>query len=270
MLRYSLAKIAKRPKGTVVELPPIEERLSTVKQYHAALRVMLAGIAAETRETIIPLYRAELEHKRAVSGLMADADRSWFQRVAALATSLQRSASETVNRILGLEAQRHTAGFMAAAKKALGIDLRAVVRDEDLEEYLRDVAGRNASLIQGLADDVIKRIEQTVYENSIAGNSVTTLRKALTEQFGIADRRAGLIARDQSAKLNSDLNRIRQQQAGITTYKWLTSRDERVRARHKKLEGKEYKWGEPTGAENGLPPGQPIQCRCLARAIVEF
>ena len=56
----------------------------------------------------------------------------------------------------------------------------------------------------------------------------------------------------------------------MTSYTWMTSRDERVRPRHKELDGKEYEYGKPTGAEDGLPPGQPIMCRCVARGIVEI
>lgn len=273
MLRYSLSKLGRqagRKKGTTAELPIIEGRLGTEKAYYAALRSMLTQMATEARESVIPLYEAELSAKRAQRAYTGDADQSWFSRIKALTVALQRVASDTVNRILNLEAQRHTEQFMATAKKAIGIDLRSVVQQEDLAEYLVEAAGRNTSLITGLADDTIKRIEQTVYNNSIAGNSVTTLRKALQEDFGISDRRAKLIARDQTAKLNSDLNRRRQEQAGVTSYSWLTSRDERVRERHRKLEGKVYKWGEATGAEGGLPPGQPVNCRCVSRGIVEF
>lgn len=270
MRRYSLASLAERPKGTKVELPIVDARLSADKAYYSALRTMLTQIAAETRERIIPLYQAEIEQKRSLRAFTGDADRSWFTVLAALSAQLQRIASNTVSRILDLEAQRHTDTFMATAKRALGIDLRAVVLQEDLTEYMQAAAARNASLIQSLGDDVVKRIEQTVYANSIAGNSVTTLRKALQEQFGIADHRAKLIARDQTAKLNSDLNRIRQQQAGVTSYVWTTAHDERVRPLHRSLDGRTYKWGENTGAEGGLPPGQPIRCRCVARGIVEF
>jgi uncharacterized protein with gpF-like domain len=39
---------------------------------------------------------------------------------------------------------------------------------------------------------------------------------------------------------------------------------------HRSLDGKVYEYGKPTGAEQGLPPGQPINCRCVARGIVEF
>ncbi|MEJ8308593.1 phage minor head protein [Agrobacterium larrymoorei] len=273
MLRYSMSKLGKRAgrkAGTSAELPIIEARLSAEKAYYSALRSMLARMAAETPESIIPLYEAERAQKRTQSGLVADADQFWFGRVNALAQALTRVATNTVNRILDLEAQRHTSTFIDTARRALGINLAAVVQQEDLADYLVTAAARNASLITGLADDTIKRIQQTVYQNSIAGDSVTTLRKALVQDFGISDRRAKLIARDQTAKLTSDLNRIRQEQAGVTSYKWTTSHDERVRERHKQLDGRAYKWGQATGAEGGLPPGQPINCRCIARGVVEF
>ena len=271
MLRYSIAKLGRqsgRKAGTTAILPAIEGRLGTEKEYYSTLRSLLTQMAKETRESIIPLYQADLVQKRAA--ITKDAEPFWFNRLSAVTAMLQRVAADAVNRVLRLEAVRHTDTFMATAKRALGIDLRSVIQQEDLEEYLREAAGRNTNLITGLADDTLKRIQQAVYDNSIAGNSVATLRKALADGFGIADRRAKLIARDQIAKLNSELNRKRQMQAGVTSYTWTTSHDERVRERHRKLDGKVYKWGEATGAEQGLPPGQPVACRCLARGIVEF
>jgi SPP1 gp7 family putative phage head morphogenesis protein len=270
MLRYSLAKAATRPKGSRVTLPPQGPRLAPEKQYLVALRRILAEAARETREDIIPRYQADLATERAERAFTGDAEQNWFIRLRSLVASLTNVASRTVGDILDLEAKQHTKGFMAAAKKALGIDLAAVVRDEDLSDYLRQATERNVSLITSLGDDVLKRIEQAVYDNSIAGNPAATLKTQLKEQFGIVDRRAQLIARDQIGKLTADLNRIRQEQAGVTSYSWMTSHDERVRERHRKLDGKEYKWGEATGAEGGLPPGQPIRCRCVARGIVEF
>ncbi|TBZ81407.1 minor capsid protein [Rhizobium leguminosarum] len=270
MRSYSLAKLVDRPKGSKTILPPVNVRLSGEKQYLTALRAMLTQVVTQTRETIIPLYEQEQAQRRAVRAMTVDADRTWFAGLDALVAQLVRLASNTVNSILDLEAKRHSDTFMATAKRALGIDLKAVVTQEDLADYLQAATARNASLIKSLGDDVLKRVEQTVYANSIAGNSVTTLRKALQEQFGIVDRRAKLIARDQTAKLNSDLNKIRQEQAGITSYSWMTAHDERVRPLHRSLDGKTYKWGEATGAEQGLPPGQPINCRCVARGVVVF
>ncbi|MCO6407356.1 phage head morphogenesis protein [Hoeflea alexandrii] len=193
-----------------------------------------------------------------------------FERLAQTAAMLVLTAESTVNRILDLEAQRHTTAFMQTAKRALGVDLADVVLKEDLAEYLRLAGMRNAGLIKGLSTDAVKRIQETVSTALINGTPARELQARISEQLRISDRRAQLIAQDQLAKLNSDLNRIRHEQAGITEYRWATSKDERVRERHRALEGKVYKYGQPTGAEGGLQPGQPIRCRCVAIAIVQF
>ena len=104
----------------------------------------------------------------------------------------------------------------------------------------------------------------------LSGDTSANLRKTLAREFGLSDSRAKLIARDQIGKTTADLNRLRHQQAGITEYDWSTAADERVRPLHRALNGRRYKYGEPTGAEGGLPPGQPVQCRCVALAVVEF
>jgi SPP1 gp7 family putative phage head morphogenesis protein len=270
MLRFNVAKLSPRKSGrVVVKLTP--PRLGPEREYQAALRAMLNGLAKLTREVIIPAYADEIEAKKGMSkALSTDADESWFTQLKELSSLLTRTANATVDRILGLEAKRHTDDFSKTFRKAVGIDLRSLVREEDLTDYMAAATARNASLIRNLSDDIIKRIEQTVLTNSIAGNSASTLRKALQEQYGITARRAKIIARDQIGKFNSDLDRIRQEQAGVEEYEWETSMDERVRPLHRSLNGKIYKWGEATGAEGGLAPGQPILCRCGAKAVITF
>lgn len=262
-MKYDLVALArqKRPRLRAI-LPRQEERLTTVRLYQKALRAMLQGVINETRDAIIPSYRPDR--------LTRDADSSTFTRLRQLTAALSATAQQTVEGILGLEANRHTDVWKANVRRTVGVDISAVVSQEDLTEYLRQAAARNASLITSLGDDVLKRVEQTVLNASINGASVKSLKGLLVEQFGIVGRRADIIARDQTAKMVSDLNRIRQEQAGITTYSWATSQDERVRPLHRTLDGKVYEWGKPTGAEGGAPPGQPVLCRCTARAIIDF
>lgn len=268
MIRYRLAELVpNRRKGSTAQLPQITGTLAAERAYLKALRTILRAMAAETRQNIVPLAVAEIQASRAMT---RDADRSWFFRLMEMSIDLAISAEGMIGRILGLEAERHTDRFMETAKRTLGVDLMSVVRQEDLADYLEAAALRNAGLIKGLSDDMVKRVQTTVTNSVINGRTAADLRAELTRQFQIEDRRAQLIARDQTAKLNSDLNRIRHQQAGITEYTWRTAADERVRPRHRELEGKVYKYGEPTGAEEGLPPGQPINCRCIAQAIVTF
>lgn len=268
MQTYSLARLsAGKTRRTSITLPPISDGVGARQEYLRTLRAMLRDLAAFTRVAVLPSVEAEIARQRAPMATDAWGE-NIFQGLVDLAVRLGLIAEQTVGRILNLEAGRHTEKWKAAVRSTIGIDIAAVVSQEDLADLLQMAAGRNAALIKGLADDVIQRVQRASYDAILQGKTVKEMRSELTKQFGIADSRAKLIARDQVAKLTSDMNRIRHVQAGVTSYVWMSSRDERVRERHKKLDGIEYEYGKPTGAEQGLPPGQPIACRCVARGIV--
>ena len=269
MIPYDLAALAKLKRP--VFLPTIDARLST---YHAYLRILREMLTLLMRASIGEMtgFLAREQRQLAIAGgdrLTIDIDETDFGSLENLSRMLMRRAAAMVRRVLDLEAKRHTDSFMDIAKKKLGVDLAAVVREEDLAAYLDAAAARNAGLIKTLGDDCVGRVKRIVTDAVIRGTAVKDTRKAIVDAFGVSDSRAQLIARDQTAKLNSDLNRIRHRQAGIEKYRWVTSHDERVRPRHRELDGKIYGLDEPTGAEEGLPPGQPIQCRCIAQALVE-
>lgn len=249
MTRYELRRLLRRARGSQIRLPRIEESAGGRAAYLKALRAMMREMVPIAREA-----RGQVD----------------LELLARTALLLTDTAKRTVNEILRLESRRHTETFIAGARRALGVDLRAVVRDEDLAGFLSDAAFRNAGLIKNLSDDAVSRISQTVMDGVLSGSPRADVQRRLTENFGILDRRAKLIAQDQMAKLNADLNRERHLQAGVLEYEWSTSRDERVRPRHRALDGKIYRYGEPTAAEGGLPPGKPVRCRCVAIGIVQF
>ncbi len=270
MLRIDLAEIGKSRRREVV-LPPIMDTVGSVAEAQRAIRAMLRELAGEVKADLLPAYEADLARFRSeVTGDAGELSDAALARIKAIAAGLGRIASELVNRILRRESGRHTEKWKAQVRAALGIDLEAVIRQEDLGEALDAASKRSTSLITGLSDETAAGVEKLTRRALTQGMTANDLRKELTKQFGIADRRAKVIARDQLATLNSDLNRIRHTQAGVTTYAWSTAHDERVRPLHRALDGRRYKYGESTGAEGGLPPGQPIMCRCVARAVVEF
>lgn len=244
-------------------MPEIEESLGSRRSHLAALRRLLRAIASIVTEGIITTYAAERVR-------MSDADESWFTTFARRVVQLTFTTDEMVNRILRLEGKAHTDKWSKSVRRTFGIDISSIVREEDLDDVLRTIVARNSSLIKSLSDDAVKRVEQATYQAFTQGQTVKQLQSRLKEEFGMLDRRAELIARDQMSKANADFNRVRHQQAGIDEYDWSTSKDERVRKRHVKLEGKRYKYGQTTGAEGGLAPGVPVRCRCTARAVVRF
>lgn len=285
MIKYKINKIAERPKGVEVVLPPINPRLAIKSQYRAALIKMLRGLARSYRLRVLPALKnhrrmttdaepvvlscGSTDYNDAFKQFNADSE-EWFTAFESVGDELEREAATIASQILATEAARHTRVFAEAAKSSLSIDLHSVVREEDLFEYLRDVSSRNANLIKSLKNDTVKDIRRIVFEAKMDGRSFKKVSRELADRFDISVKRARLIAEDQTNKLNADLNRIRQEQAGVDSYLWQHSGDQRVRSRHRAINGRKYKWGESTDAEAGLPPGQPVRCRCTARAVIEF
>lgn len=261
MKNYSLKNMIGGLSGASVNLPVIPESLSFSRAYLAELRRLLHAIAKATREQIIPSYRAELTR---------DARESDFEALRRVVKGLLLATNGRVKQLLELESIKHTERFADSVRKAFKVDLQGIIAAEDLEAYLEAAALRNAGLVTGMTDDLVKRIQTVTTNSLISGGTVGSLRKKLKAEFDLTDSRARLIARDQTNKLNADLNRIRQQQAGVDEYTWRTSRDERVREDHRRVNGKVYKYGESTGTKTGAEPGQDIQCRCIAQGVIKF
>lgn len=165
-------------------------------------------------------------------------------------------------------------------KRAMGVDFARIVDSPAVAEQLQVSQLRNAQLITKLPEEHWARVVQAVsdnYDGTISGS----LTKNLTKINGIGADRAKVIARDQTAKLSSDLARIRQEEAGIEEYIWRNSQDTRVvgnpgglyprgNQRHRdhwSREGKTYKWSDPPSDGH---PGQPILCRCRAEPIIDL
>lgn len=283
MQSYNLARMAKgKTRRDSIVLPPISDSIGARKEYERALRAMLRSLAATVRSDVLPAAEAEIARQR--SAMTQDALGEFvFESLKQLAVRLGVIAEGMVGRILRLESERHTKKWLASVRSTIGIDLAAVVSQEDLAEYLQMAAARNAALIKGLADETVKRVEFATYEAFIKGRPAAQLRKDLTESFGISERSAKRIARDQIATLTSDLNRYRHQQAGITEYDFTDSDDERVRASHAAMGGLRCRYDDPTVyLSNGKwvsranvggvmkHPGEDILCRCVGRGVVRI
>lgn len=263
MNKFQISKMTDRPgaKGTTKRFPVIEESAGFRRSLLGAQRAFLKRAAAEVRRIIIPAYNRRVT---------VDASESDFERLQRVLANLLDVTNRRVKELLELDAIRHTEQFMDRARKSFGVDLRGIVDSEDLRVMLDAKASQNAALIKGMSDDLVKRVQIATTNSIISGETVGKLQKRFKREFEISDTRAARIARDQTNKLNADLNKFRHTQAGINKYAWLTSADERVRSRHRKINGKIYEYGKPTGAEQGLEPGQPIECRCIGQGIVEF
>jgi SPP1 gp7 family putative phage head morphogenesis protein len=128
-----------------------------------------------------------------------------------------------------------------------------------LSDQLSLFASQNAQLIKSLPEEELERVAGEIERGLQQGERFTDISRSIQKSFGITHRRAKLIARDQTTKLNASLTKLRQEEVGVEEYIWQTSGDERVRATHRANDGKKFRWDDPP-AKTGHP-GHDVNCR---------
>jgi SPP1 gp7 family putative phage head morphogenesis protein len=195
-------------------------------------------------------------------------------------------------------ANRHAMGvnvmqskrFNNLISRGMGIDLPTTLTPK-IATALESSVVKNVSLIKSIPEQHFSKIEQLIHENVTKGRTGGSLIADIKKLNGSTKKKAKLIARDQTAKLVSNLNKERQQQAGVVGYQWRNSQDGRVRGNpsglypkskfdHWKREGQYFLWEntknppmDPNGKPFRQPPadghaGDAILCRCTADPVI--
>lgn len=157
-----------------------------------------------------------------------------------------------------------------AIKATLGIDITDDYYSEDFyQKALDEWVSMNVDLIRTIPEATLDKMKDIVYDGFTHGNTTTRIVKEIRNAYGVSRRRAELIARDQTAKLNGQIQQAQQQDAGITEYIWCTTGDERVRSSHKSLNGRKFSWNNAPENADGRKchPGEDFQCRCIGRPV---
>jgi SPP1 gp7 family putative phage head morphogenesis protein len=268
-------KEARKTKRDRVVLRPVVATVAFEAALLAPTNRILRQMAQQVAQDVLP---ATVSAKAQVTR----DDLNWFERAMRtlrdIGDGLIDGFQSAWREAFDTEEERNQRRFNEGVRSALGIDLGNVIQAEGIGTTIDAAVLRNVQLIRGLTDDVARRLAAKLLDGLTRGLNNREIEKIITTEFGIARRRAKLIARDQAASFNGDLNRIRQQALGVTEYVWSTSLDERVRGNpdgkypnarpsHWDREGKTFKWSNPPSDGH---PGQPINCRCTARAVIEF
>ena len=266
---------ARTTKRKRVVLRPISATAAFQAALLAPTNRLLKRMAEQVAQDVLPAAIS-------VKAQMMRDDLNWFERAM---RALRDFADGFIDGLrsewrdaFDTEEERNKRRFNEAVRSSIGIDLGAVIQAEGIGNTIDAAVLRNVGLVRGLSQDVAKRLSAKLLDALTRGLNNREIEKIITTEFGMARRRAKLIARDQAASFNGDLNRIRQTAMGVTEYVWSTSLDERVRGNpegrypnarpsHWDREGKTFKWSSPPSDGH---PGQPINCRCTARAVIEF
>lgn len=261
----------RKPKG-------VKPSAKVQREYNAALRQLVIEVSKDINTHIMPVVRSMVPDYVGDSVPTAD---SWVDvLVATIRNVTARWSSPAFQAVARRIAERfvtESATINSTRNRAdLGIDV--FVDNQELLDYVSASIYDNTRLITSIPEQYLTNVESIIMTNVRAGMRPSAMEKLLVDQFGVTERRAKMIARDQTAKLNGDLNRIRQQSAGFPYFEWDDSDDERVRKRHDEIARKVtaygpgiYRWDNPPLSDRGTPiiPGSDFSCRCIARGVTQ-
>ncbi len=260
LLKHAISKKRKKPRG-------IQPANSVGINYLAKLRKMTAEVNEDIKREIIPLLRKVEAEYTADSwlGLLLNAfemlKRKW------LGDGINQVA-ETIAKTFVREADR-----MHEKRTAQDFGVNILGTSPELQETLEVFYSANVNLIKTIPAQYLTNVQSIVMNGVGSGSRWEDMRDLLVKEFGVTDRRARLIARDQTAKINGQLTKKRQMSAGFNYFKWDSSGDARVRDSHRAHDKRKtefgigvYRWDDPPTGEQGVPVicGTEFQCRCVA------
>lgn len=138
-------------------------------------------------------------------------------------------------------------------RRTVKIDAEKLMTSEGVNDYIDAMVNSNVALIKTIPQEFFGDVERTILDGYAQGIALKPMMEQLQEKVGVSARRAKLIAADQMNKVNSDVERRRMLNIGITRFKWSTSKDERV-----------------SGNPAGLYPNAKVKCFKIALQDVGY
>lgn len=167
-------------------------------------------------------------------------------------------------------------------------DVWLQVLGEDMTKGVKDVfksVDKGPSYVQLMTEEVklIKSIpidaaqkvhEWTTHALEMGERAETIAKRIQAELPQIAENKATLIARTETARARSVYTQVRAEAIGSEEYIWHTVGDASVRHSHAKLNGRVFRWDDPPITDYGKggeplrnSPGRIWNCRCWAEPL---
>lgn len=274
LLAAARERMREKGRQGLRRVPPRPRRPEQqIREYRARLRDVTSSLESEVRARVFP----EIEGIIDEAGMREDAVRAdqWGQRLmdlfAASRTAIEPVVGRTISAMLSIGDEvegRATSEQAKAVRAVLGVR-PTFYDDARVSGLLNAWKQQNRAFITRMTDDAVQQMQDAASRAVRQGQSASELRKTLRYRFGVSHRRARTIARTEVSQLNTQITQSRQKDVGITGYTWTDSGDERVRESHEDMDGRYVEWDDPPSLTDGQHAGEPVNCRCVARAAVD-
>ncbi|WJV61009.1 minor capsid protein [Pectobacteriaceae bacterium C52] len=218
--------LAKTPIRRRASIRPIQPNDDAERFYRAQLREIIQQMAQAVDEALVPVLRRNYTADSYLTDILKEAIRQASERF--MSMTFRRQTERLSQRVVSRAESASTEAFVEQINRAIGIDMTALMVNNNLVDYVDASIESNVALIKSLSSDYFEDIQRQVFDGILRGDSLTTIVRNLQHVTGATYNRAHLIARDQTARIQADITSARQQNAGIDRFRWSTSQDVRV------------------------------------------
>ncbi len=254
----------KQKKPIVLPLIPPSVRIQ--KEYERMIAGMIDEIRAEVIRDIVKPFKNDL----AMDGIT-----DWLSHVMDAVINrwsynLDRIAPEMAKVFVGKSKSNYERRLLSILRRrgfTVGFN-----HSQYVEEQMQVALGENIGLIKSVGEQYLDRVRLSVWQSVKGGYDVEGLIKRLREIDGMSERRAKIIAADQTHKINQAIEEARATELGITEAIWTHSSASRTpRPSHVKANGTVYKISEGLLLDGKMTkPAMEVNCRCRPRLIVNL
>ena len=257
-----------RSPGKAVTLPLGRVNAGVAARYNQRLRLLIRRMHRDTMQTVKTYYR------RAEPELAQDEN-----PVTALDAVLKKLRKKWL-RIFSDHAHELAELFVRSCQNDSEADLRRRLRragfgitfkpDADLKRRMRMATDYNVGLIKSISEQYHDGVNALVTNSVMKGGDLGALTKALRARYGVSERRAAFIAKDQNHKINQATERMRCLGIGLEEQKWRHCGGGRhPRPEHVRADGRIFRIAE--GCKIGgryIQPGEDPGCGCRGEIII--
>lgn len=249
------------PSDKDIVLKSIQPNLGVEAAYRKSLKKLLREMRTDVQgllERHYPKGIAQDGLQAALSALL----RYWAARLDKLAPQIAE--------IFANQSANHTERAFQTALREAGFTVRFRTAARQ-QTALQAVLGGNVSLIRSIGRQYLDRVEESVWRSVNAGYDMAQLTRELRKDYGISERRAAFIARDQTNKAKAAIEKARRQELGITEAIWMHSHaGKEPRPSHVAADGKRFDVGKGMYLDGKwVQPGTEPNCRCTSRAVIK-
>ena len=197
-----------------VELKPVRPPIAIQRAYNKKLKAFIKEMDRSLFWWLRARYR-QVDNQliqvqdSAFSDLVKELrrlEREWLKKSNAFATETANWFSKKI--------QGYTAMTLQTEMKKrdfvrLGFDLKFKYHSVKERAVFKSMVTQNVNLIKSIASEHLTQVTGVVLRGIESGHDLNRMTEALKKSFGVTERRAAMIARDQTNKSTQNLSRLR-------------------------------------------------------------